>query len=46
MARRSLGYFYAMVKEKKEYDATIYSKHRKKILDRSIERLQARILRL
>lgn len=40
------GIFYTMVKEKKEYDATIYSKHRKKILDRTIERLQAKILRL
>ena len=40
------GIFYTMVKEKKEYDATIYTKHRKQVLDRSIERLQAKILRL
>jgi len=40
------GILYTMVKEKKEYDATIYSKHRKQVLDRSIERLQAKILRL
>ena len=40
------GIFYTMVKEKKEYDATIYNKHRKQVLDRSIERLQAKILRL
>ena len=40
------GIFYTMVKEKKEYDATIYSKHRKQVQDCSIERLQAKILRL
>lgn len=38
--------FYTMVKEKKEYDATIYTNHRKSQLDRRIQRLQATILRL
>lgn len=38
--------FYTMVQKKEEYDVSVYSRHRKKQLDRSIERLQAKILRL
>ena len=38
--------FYTMVKNKREYDESVYSSHRKKQLSRRIERLQATILRL
>jgi cbb3-type cytochrome oxidase subunit 3 len=38
--------FFTIVQEKVEYDASVYSKHRKKQIDRNIERLQAKILRL
>ena len=38
--------FYTMVLKKEEYDVSVFSRHREKQLDRSIERLQAKILRL
>lgn len=44
--KKMAGIFYTMVKNKKEYDVSIYAKSKEKTLERRIKKLQAKILRL
>ena len=38
--------FYTMVAKKEEYNASVYSEHRRKQLSKSIERMQGKLLRM